>query len=438
MTDGEARLNIGWTRLGDTKSFSVKRSTGAEDDIATVIIESRRLAASGVAYVGEASAESVVRRIVSRLFTGLVNRVTFDEDLATIELIGSKREFQEVTMGGLVHGEGNSAQELIFCILRINGWPAARTSMHEWSPGPTEQFLVAAPISGASAQVSHKFGDVDIVLTNPCLVTLTGSDIWERFSTSESWAVTTVSADTLYDAEVEGLAKIDIGLSAIRALGAYRYPLLNGKLFSFERDRARAKVRVSDLVLVQSLSSKRNWIRSVSSGEKLDLLEIDSLEINEIEPERLEARGPMFTRSLREWKTAADSSDDSDRVAHLWRSIECYASTGAVPELFSKEELKGIRNAAKSVNAWNQDQLGAINSRMGSINNLSLNEKFRLTLSQHSINLSEKEIDAIYETRNLRNELEHGRALSEPGHRSLDIAIAVMNYVLVSVMLPAS
>ena len=247
-----------------------------------------------------------------------------------------------------------------------------------------------------------------------------------------------MTADTLYDAEVQGLSKIDVGISAVRAIGAYRYPLLNGKFLSFERDRARAKVKVSDLVLVQSLSSKRNWIRSVSSSEKIDPLEIDSLEIREIKREHLEARGPMFTRSVREWKMAADSNDDSDRVAHLWRSIECYASTGVVPEIFSKDELKRIRDATKSVSAWNREQIEAVNSRMGSINNLSLNEKFRVTLHQNSIDLSEKEIDAIYETRNLRNELEHGRALSEPGHRSLDIAIAVMNYVLVSVMLSGS
>ena len=183
MAGEEARLNIGWTRLGDAKSFSAKRSVGSEDDIATVTIESRRLTASGVAYVGEASVETIIKRTVSRLFTGLVNRITFDEDVATIELIGSKCEFQEVTMGGLVYGEGNPAQELIFCILRINGWPAARTFMQGWSPGPTEQFLVATPILGATAVTCHKFGDVDIVLSNPSLVTLPGSEIWERFTT---------------------------------------------------------------------------------------------------------------------------------------------------------------------------------------------------------------------------------------------------------------
>jgi hypothetical protein len=435
MSDISARLDVGWARIRDTRSFSVTRHVGPEDDIATIEIDVRHLLDRGVAYVGEASVESLVDRVVSKLFTGLVNRVTVHGDVATIELVGNKREFKERLMGGLAVGEGNATQELIFCIMRSNGWPADRTYMQGWAPGPREKFLVAAPLAGASVSESQRFGADEIVLANPSLVAFGESEVWSRFSESQSWAVTAVSADTLYDAEVKGLAQIDVGLSAIRALGAYRFPCFRGGVLPFDRDQARAKVRASDLVLVQSLTSARHWLRSVFAREKLELLEIGSLAIKEIPPEQLEDRGSFFGRSLHEWKMAADSTDDMDRVAHLWRSVECYSSRGVVPQLFSNADLKSIRKVVKTSATWNTGQINAIDSRIGSINNPPLNEKFQMTLDQDFVRLSDQELAAIFKTRDLRNDLEHGRALTEPGHRTLDNAIAVMNFVLVSVLL---
>jgi hypothetical protein len=83
---------------------------------------------------------------------------------------------------------------------------------------------------------------------------------------------------------------------------------------------------------------------------------------------------------------------------------------------------------------WNEKQSERLEDIESLLNDRPLLEKFKLALAADGIEVSSVALKQITGTRRLRNDLEHGSLLSEPEHRLVDSAIAVMNYVIVSVI----
>jgi hypothetical protein len=302
-----------------------------------------------------------------------------------------------------------------------------------WKPGPSERFLVSIPVAGVVLTGTRSIAGVTFTPDNPCDAEFQETEVGVIFSGATAWATTSVEADTLFDAEVRGLEKIDLGVSSLRALGAYRFPTFNSTVRPFKRSQARAKVRAIGVTYVVA-ETGRHWLRQVGKLEPTELLEVDSLVPEEIREFLDTSSDQMLNRSVREWRAAVDSGEDYERVAHLWRSIECYANHQSEGPLFSKEERKAIRSGLSTSGTWNEKQSERLEDIESLLNDRPLLEKFKLALAADGIEVSSVALKQITGTRRLRNDLEHGSLLSEPEHRLVDSAIAVMNYVIVSVI----
>ena len=428
------RINVGWGRIESAKAAEVHMTTGQEGNSATVHIQSSDLESRDIAYIGEASVEAVQGQKSTLMMTGIIEEVAVKDEEATISIVGSHQELREIRLGQMVASSNVPVQEQIYGILRATGWPSKRTDLAGWKPGPSERFLVSVPIAGAQLTRQRNIAGVTFTPDNPCDAGLQQTDVGGIFFDALMWATASVEADTLFDAEVRGLEKIDLGVSSLRALGAYRFPTFKSKVRPFKRAQARAKVQVIGVAFVLAESSGRHWLRSVARQEPTELLDIDAIVPEEIREFLDISSDQMLNRSVREWRLAVDSGEDYDRVAHLWRSIECYANHHSNEALFSEDERQAIQKALLGASSWSEKQSERLLGMGGLFNDRPLLEKLRLALDDDNIEISPVAMKQITGTRRLRNDLEHGSHLTEPEHRLLDSAIAVMNYVIASVI----
>jgi hypothetical protein len=246
-------------------------------------------------------------------------------------------------------------QEQIYAILRATGWPSARMDLAGWKLGPTERFLVSVPIANVNLTRERNIAGVTFTPVNPCDAGLPKTEVGAIFSGALAWATTPVDAETMFDAEVRGLEKIDFGVSSLRALGAYRFPTYRSKARPFKRHQARARVQMIGVSYVVADTGRR-WLRQVGKLEPTEPLEVDILVPDEIRDFLDTSSDQMLNRSVREWRAAVDSGEDYERIAHLWRSIECYANHHSEGPLFSKEERGTIRSALSAANSWSEKQ----------------------------------------------------------------------------------
>jgi hypothetical protein len=411
-----------------------------EDDGATVGLSPDQLRDANVAFVGEAAVEALFQGDVHRLFTGLVERVTISDERATIEIGGNHLPLSETQVGGLVIGAGSNGPEMIANVLRAFGMPSDRMQIEGWTPGPREVFLVASPVDGITVTQDTSVGGVTFTSTNPARLGLPEADeTVQKYLSSAAWVYTTVDADTVFDAEVAGLERLDLGVSLVRAFGAYSFPVLDDRLREFDRQHTRARIRKSDLVFVGSIEGPRRWLRVVSDPTLLpDLPLQEVIPASSLEPQFSADLDADLARALREWRVAIDSDDDFARVTHLWRSVECYAKRGKPPTLFSDEELKSALRGATSAGAWTNEQAARIRATLGSVNDRPLLSKLRFTLEGDQIEMPDEQFEALKSTRSFRNSIEHGRALSPLQHQAVDKALAIMNRVLVTAFLKST
>ncbi len=427
-------INVGWGRIESARAAKVHTTTGQEGNSATIRIQSSDLEGPDIAFIGEASVEAVQGQKTTLLMTGIIDEVDVHGDEATISIVGSHQEFREIRLGQMVASSNVPVQEQIYGMLRATGWPSKRTDLAGWNPGPSERFLVSVPITGIHLTRQRNIAGVTFTPDNPCDAELQKTDVGGIFFDATAWATTSVEADTLFDAEVRGLEKVDLGVSSLRALGAYRFPMFRSKVRPFKRTQARAKVRAIGVAFVLAESSGRHWLRLVGKQEPTETLEVDTIVPEEVREFLDTSSDQMLNRSVREWRAAVDSGEDYERVAHLWRSIECYANHHSEGALFSEEERQAIRKALSGASSWNQKQSERLLGMGGLLNDRPLLEKFKLALAADGIEISPVALKQITSTRRLRNDLEHGSLLSEPEHRLVDSAIAVMNFVIVSVI----
>ena len=430
---GRFDVNIGWGRVERALTADVRMSKEIEGNHATIEVSASDLEVPNIVYIGEASVEAIEGRISTLMMTGVIEEVALDGDVATISLVGSNQELSEYRLGQVISSSDVPVQEQIYGILRATRWPADKMNLAGWTPGPIESFTVTVPVVGAVLSRPRSFAGVTFTPVNPCNEPLDTTDIGRIFFSASAWATTSVEAETLFDAEIRGLEKIDLGLSSLRSLGAFSFPILNSVARQFKRSQSRAKVGAVGVAFVRA-DSGRHLLKSVGRREPTEALDVDVIVPEEVREFLKDSSDQMLVRAVREWRAAVDSGEDYERVAHLWRSIECYANHHSNEALFNENERHAIREALLGVNSWNGKQRERLLGLDGLLNDRPLLEKFRLALDGDGIVISPILMKQITGTRRLRNDLEHGSQLTEPEHRLVDNAIALMNYVIVSVL----
>lgn len=436
-TTPTGRVKIGWATLTGIPTLSTHREAGMKNDNASFVIDPEVLKVPGVAYLGEVRIEAVHPGIAFPIFTGLVDSVEhLDNGQVKVNLNGLKRDLETTQIGGLVTGAGTDGREIIYSLIRLTDFPLERIKIQDWRPGPREKFIVTAPVIGLTTSGERQIGDVRITNSNSAQLDMPSDELVEQFKSAAVWATTTVEAETLLDAETAGLESLRLGLSLIRLIAGFSYPVFDGKLRTFKWSHTRARPTLSNLVYVGSLANKRSWLRKVDDLNRVEALHLEDLALPNTDD--LARRVPskrLLHRAVREWNSAADASDDFTRTTHLWRAIECYATGVRVDNLFSRDQLKRVVKSASNVDEWTPDQIKRIESLSSRFNEVPLLVKFKKALELDGVQMTDDEFDAIVGTRSLRNRLEHGQELSRAEHRALEIAIGVTNKILLTAIM---
>lgn len=322
------RLRFGLRTITPLIRVNTRLSVSMENNGAEVEVAAAALLADDIEYLGEAAVEAVLPGgEVHRLFTGLISAVEFSDNIARLTIVGLETEIAEVRMGGLV-SDGVRAVELIYCLLRLSGIPDERMKLDGWTGSDPDVFLVAVPVEGIAVTSDHGILDAVLGSTNPARLGVPGGDLRDRFSAASCWISTTVCAGSLFEAEQRGLESIDDALSALQCLCAFSYSALGGRPRPYVRDRTRIRPRRLGVVFAGSVTTPRQWLRSISDSQYRPTLNVDSgaAELASLNPDE------RLRRALREWRDAANSETPFARVTHLWRSVEVYAR-GAAAEV---------------------------------------------------------------------------------------------------------
>ena len=407
-------------------------SDGKHIDQAIVSVNVDQLSHYDVAFMGDVILEEIVNGKVSRVLTGVIEQVKVNENYATFYLSGGHREISEMRHSGLVFGEGNDLREIIYSWLRSFGLTPDRLNIAGWDSGGRELFNVICPILNVDMAGSEALGMTTFTSTTPTNLRIPeDSDFYREFIGAKNWAWTIVEAETLFDAEVMGISKIDLAVCSLRALGFNRYSKFRGELREYNREQSRAIPQLGNIVYVGSTTSSRNWLRGRSNSLHQRALQVSpALATLESTPILRGESDQLLSRSLREWRLAADSDDEFEKASSLSRCIESYSARAQVPTLFDETSKRNILRAASSTSRLTKEQRLRVEEAFGMLNNAPVLTKFKHALNDDQIELTTLEFKVIRDSRRFRNELEHGAPLSSPKRGALENAIAVMNRVL--------
>lgn len=417
--------------------MEVRRSVD-EADGASIVLRAEALRAPGIAFCGEATITAEVDGSRHVLFTGLVERVEYDDrGTAHVTLAGLKRDFETTLLAGLQYSDCD-AREIIFSLARLAGFPPERIQIQDWVPGPLEGFIVSVPVAGVSLFVDSHIGNVTITGKNLARLELLTSDMSTAYLEAGVWAYAIVQARTLAEAEALGRAQIEEAITLLRAIGYYSYPTLEGVLRPFEWVATQTRPRASPVTFVGSLAARRRWLRDGADIPVTHMLDLRATDIARIGDTRRQHPRRLLGRALDEWRKSVDALDDVSRVTHLWRAMESYSAGVSVGRLFSATDISKVRERLFSETGLTSAQVDRLNELVGRLNEPPLLLKLRRAMELDGVTISDDEFDALTATRSLRNDIEHGRNLGAAQQRVLEVATAIANRVLVTAMINLS
>lgn len=421
-------LKLGPVVLASVELVEYTMRPAMDKSRARLVVDAQRLRESGASYGGTAVVDDP--RDGQRLFTGIVRDVNLDSGAASIVLEGLEAELAEVTTRGLVVPAGNDGLEILYAIVRNLGITDDRMNLEGFQPGPQEAFLVVAPVAGAALAGTQTISDVVITDSNPAQLDAFPGDLAQEFSAASVWAYTPAVAETLYAVEEIGLQKLDDALSVLQLLLRFDHSAIDGELKLYSREANRAQVELRDIVLVVSFTSSRRWLRSTTDIDVPAQVEMSNHVPAWSSGVTIDAD---LQSAIREWSKAARASDRLSAVSHLWRSIESYAASTQAPALFDATDRKRLRAAMG--NEWNEYQRERLDRLVQQLNDAPLSARLQTALTRDGVRLTDADLALLLETRQLRNELEHGRgkvsAQDREANRRVAQALSIMNRVLV-------
>jgi hypothetical protein len=340
-------------------------------------------------------------------------------------------ELVETLMRGLAV-RNLSPQEFFWSTARWGGLEPNSINVQGWSPGPFEVFEVACPLDGLVVHGSRTVGDIRLTdsgrvraLSNR----FEDSDLFSEYHDAGCWALTLVSARTIFDAEVEGLRKIESSVAWVAARASYsRVSLPDGEIRNFARGWSMARPRPRDVVAVRGIRTQRRWLRSPRSLTVRSDLQLET--ISDFDTPSL---GTSLTGQEREaiaaWRRAIDADDPIAAVGALWEALEFYAFDAEVPEPFPKETLQAaIENAVAGLD---EEQAKRMRTALQDLNRPTIFEALKVANERDRVPIKAKERAVLRRTRLARNEYTHGRSRDLPNPDDVRYAVALVDRMLV-------
>lgn len=323
-------------------------------------------------------------------------------------------------------------QEMFWSTARAAGYKEEQVNTEGWSPGPAEIFEVAVPVVGIKLTRDTSIGDVRFTAESSVRDLgwgFAGLDIVDEYARGPVWALTTVTSRTLYDAEEEGMRRLDTVLAWLMARAGYSYYQMPSQPpRTWRRIWGQAVPDRADAVAVRGLSTQRRWLHApkvMAVEHVLDFDDVPGLDQPAL-PHSLTRQEQL---AITAWRRARLTSDSTLAVGALWEALEFYASAAALPSIFTpEEEGRALRNAAGGFNA---EQTKRVRARLNNLNQPHLPDALAEAYKADGVPVSSAELRLLRKLREQRNDFVHGRGGRPADPADLRYGLAIVARMLV-------
>lgn len=322
--------------------------------------------------------------------------------------------------------------DVVWSILMTSGIDAESLAVEGKDGLSEEEFEVIVPVYGVRFGQLVEFGRVRLVPAPsgpPMAVPPEFSDLAERFASCDGLAITKVVARTMFEAEQQGLAEIDLALGV--ALLAHRDagsdPKDPGNL-PFSRERATSVIGRYPVVAVKGRWGRR-WLRDTRTGrpepQRLAAFATVPSSLGAYDYENVPVR---YRQAIASWRRAVDETDRVASLMAMWESIEFYVSGTTVPHRFAKPEIRRIRErAVGDIDPTRADRVArAINQ----LNAPSLMERLDHAAASDGVLLTIGDRMIFQRLRDARNNIVHGHEWVIPAHADLRKGLSATSRLL--------
>jgi hypothetical protein len=365
------------------------------------------------------------------MFTGIVWSSTPTGEQTLIELRTNTQLFKEQRMGGLAIGGGAPVPEIIASLLRLAGVPDDQMIIEGLSMPVRGPFVVGVPVLGLRLSESIKIhavtfhtagGPIEAAIDD--LDGVQGlKDEWHR---GPAWATAQVRASSLNEAEDLGWSAVQKALNWLLLTHRFSYSITpDGAVAPYQRDpHGIGRAHLGQAVHVRALNTPHRWLRAREST-----FQEASITSREIGVKPVNVTDSDFWNAVGEWRTAVMTDDPREAVSALWRGIEFFARNATLPSMFSRSERdEALKRASQGLSPEQHERLKAV---LGGVNNAPLMTRLRARLGEYKIPIEHDEFDLLAQTRQLRNDLEHGRVASATEASTIRQSVAFFGRMLV-------
>jgi len=364
------------------------------------------------------------------LFTGSV--LTAQPEGGSVELsLGSMPEMQDRGMATFAAWMV-SPPEIVHGMVRSAGLRESQLNIHGLDALPLEDFEVVTPVENLQVSARVQIDEVHLLPSEDARRALArlgvAEPIADRFNEAGGHAVTFVTARRMFEAEQEALQRIDVALAWLAVGERYGSALWpDGTPRHHERAAGRAVPRRGSMAWVRGLMTSRQWIRTPQLVAEATSFALDSSgqHAGARHLRLLTAQERQAALALRR---AGSDSEPVQAVTAIWEALEFYVAGVAMPESFSREQLRSLRRAVPKdlPPALRQRALNTVNR----LNEPPLLARLRVSSELDGVMLSDAEWDLLSSLRRARNEAVHGAQQTTVGEAEIQLGVSIVARLL--------
>lgn len=387
-------------------------------------------------YASEIRLSKLVNSDEKILFRGNITSATPRSGEVSLGIAVGIDLFQETLIQGMAVAETGHL-ELVWSIVRGAGLGEERINIEGFKKAPIEPFEVIVPVGGIELSEDTTFAEFELTKDQKVaeIAQTTSKDksaeVVTEFTQAGLWLRLIVRATTLYDAEAEGLKKIDVFLSRLTSRIQLSVSRIGDHHNAWDRNRLFGKPVRGDTVLVRGLTTRRRWLRRPFTGSAAVM---DVAKISDVDFPPLAYDLPAYlTEAFLAWQRSIHANHPLAAITALWDAIEFYSSQIKVVSSFTKTETKRIRkDAIQSLGEEDEKKKSRVTDVLGMLNQASLIMKFDLAMKEDGVILADEETKVLKDLRETRNNFVHGNDVTIPTEAEMLLARTVVNRLLVA------
>jgi hypothetical protein len=370
-------------------------------------------------------------------FTGHVVMARPDSDGLAIEAEGGRGLVESSV--GLLQTSGVTPEETIHLVGQLGGVSIQGLEAVGLASAAMEVIMVEMPVVGVAVERVVAGSEVDFLpLAEPGGELEFGpftqiiDDLTSRWGRPTARARTYVAARLMYEAEVQGIDRIERALDALLATATYglsRDPW--GRSLPFDRAQLRARPAAIPIVFTQGVATGRRWLHALAGTPIETHLDVGAS--FERWSELLSGRpSDEVVRAMRALRDAADETRDVfDRCHALCTVLEYYAASSKPEHIVSKAVKKRALHSLKELD-MTEIERKRLREVIEGVNNPPLLARVRHQAHMDGAPFSDAERGLVAKLRAARNDTVHGRGRASeiPDADDLQWGVSVVSRLL--------